>query len=86
MEQPGMSVTQSVMQTIYTQLSEGTLIIVGAKTSSGGQHWIVVTDYTGSTGSSFSTSNFVINNPGFSSRTTLSEYLAVYPKLYMIVY
>ncbi len=86
MEQPGTSVTQSVMKTIYDQLASGTPVIVGAKNSSGGQHYVVVTGYTGSTGSTLSTANFLINDPGSSYRTTLSEFLAVYGSLYVLVY
>ncbi len=86
MEQPSSALTQSVMRKIYTQLSAGKPVIVGAKNSSGGQHYVVVTGYTGSSDSTFSSSKFVINDPGSSTRDTLDELFAVYSSLYMIVY
>ena len=85
MEKPGSSMTQSVMQTIYTKLLEGKPVIVGAKNSSS-QHYVVVTGYTGSTGASLLASDFLINDPGSSTRTTLSAFLTAYPSLYVIVY
>ncbi|MCD8219574.1 MAG: C39 family peptidase [Ruminococcus sp.] len=86
MEQPSSSLTQSVMQKIYSCLKDGKPVIVGAKTSSGGQHYVVVTGYTGTTGSTLSSENFVIQDPGSSKRDTLDDLFVSYPLLYMIVY
>lgn len=86
MESPSGSISQSMMQTIYNQLLKGKPVIVGAKTASGGQHYVVVTGYIGSSGSSFSSAYFVINDPGSSKRTRLNEYLAAYPNIYKIIY
>lgn len=80
------SLTQSMMQTIYNQLQNNKPVIIGAKKSNGNQHYVVVTGYKGSTGTSFSTSNFVINDPGSSWRYTLDEYLALFPNMYKIIY
>lgn len=86
MEQPSSTLTQSVMQKIYNYLKAGNPVIVGAKNSSGGQHYVVVTGYNGSTGSSLSSSAFVIQDPGSSKRDTLDDLFASYGSLYMIVH
>lgn len=80
------TISQSVMQTIYNLLLEGTPVVIGAKTSSGGQHYVTITGYAGSIGSSFNADNFIINDPGSSTRTTLSAYLSAYPNLYKLIY
>lgn len=80
------SLTQAQMQQIYNSLQDGTPVIIGAKKSNGGQHYVLVTGYTGSTGTTFSLSNFVINDPGSSKRSRLDEYFAIYPTLYKIIY
>ena len=54
-------------------------ILFGAKNKYGAQHWIVVIGYTGS-GSK--TSDFLINDPGSKTRTTLSQFLSAYPTFY----
>lgn len=80
------SLSQAQMQKIYNCLQNDTPVIIGAKKSNGGQHYVLVTGYTGSTGTTFSLSNFVINDPGSSTRSRLDEYLALYPALYKIIY
>lgn len=80
------SLSQAQMQKIYNCLQNNTPVIIGAKKSSGGQHYVLVTGYTGSTGTTFSLSNFLINDPGSSKRKRLDEYFAVYSTLYKIVY
>jgi hypothetical protein len=79
-------ISQTVMQTIYNCLQNNTPVILGAKKSDGGQHYVVITGYTGSTGTDFSAENFVINDPGSSTRTKLSEYLAIFSNLYKLIY
>ena len=69
---------------IYEQLKLGKPVLFGAKTWSGGQHWVVITGYDG--GSSFATSNFTINDPGSNSRTDLQQLLNVYPVFYKYFY
>ena len=80
------SISQSIMQQIYDQLLNNTPVVVGAKKSNGSQHYVLVTGYTGSKGTSFSAENFIINDPGSSKRTKLSEYLALFPTLYKLIY
>lgn len=65
-----------MLSTIYSKLKEGKPVIIGAQTSSGNyQHWVVITEYTGN-GTSFSTSNFTVNDPGSRCATTLAKFLA----------
>ena len=72
------------LQQIYQLLKQGKPVIIGAKTSSGSQHWVVVTGFTG--GNSLSAAHFKINDPGTSSRTNLSQFLSAYPTFYKLVY
>lgn len=65
---------------IYNQLKAGKPVLFGAKNSYGGQHWVVITGYTG--GSTLSASGFTINDPGSSTRTTLQQFLNSYPNFY----
>lgn len=69
---------------IYEKLKEGKPVLFGAKKSSGTQHWVVITGFTG--GSSISASNFTINDPGSNSRTTLQQLLNEYPIFYKYFY
>lgn len=72
------------LQQIYQLLKQGKPVIVGAKTTAGNQHWVVVTGFTG--GNSLAAANFQINDPGTSSRTNLSQFLNAYPTFYKLVY
>lgn len=72
------------LQQIFQVLKEGKPVIMGAKTYSGNQHWVVVTGFTG--GDSLSAANFKINDPGTASRTNLSQFLSAYPVFYKLVY
>jgi len=69
---------------IYAQLKAGKPVLFGAKTSAGGQHWVVITGFKG--GSSLTASNFTINDPADSSRKTLSELYSDYPYFYKFLY
>lgn len=69
---------------IYAQLKAGKPVLFGAKTAAGGQHWVVITGYTG--GSSLTTSGFTINDPADSSRKTLADLYADYPYFYKFLY
>ena len=65
---------------IYELLRQGKPVLFGAKKSGGGQHWVIITGYTG--GSSLTASGFTINDPGSSSRTNLQQFLNAYPYFY----
>lgn len=65
---------------IYSELKAGRPVLIGAKNSSGSQHWVVVTGYTGA--DTLSVGGFIINDPGSNTRTTLAQFLGVYPTFY----
>lgn len=69
---------------IYSKLKAGKPVLFGAKKSSGTQHWVVITGYTG--GNSLTASGFTINDPGSNSRTTLQQLLNEYPTFYKYFY
>lgn len=69
---------------IYEQLKRGKPVLIGATNSSGSQHWVVVTGFSG--GNSLTASGFTINDPGSSSRTTLQQFLNAYPNFYKYFY
>ena len=69
---------------IYQKLKEGKPILFGAKNSSGTQHWVVITGFTG--GESMSASMFTINDPGTKYRTNLQQFLNEYPIFYKYFY
>ncbi|MBQ8797538.1 MAG: SH3 domain-containing protein [Oscillospiraceae bacterium] len=68
---------------IYQQLKQGKPVLLGMKNSYGGQHWVVITGFTGG---SLSAANFTINDPGSNSRTTLQQFLNAYPTFYKYFY
>ncbi len=65
---------------VYAHLAAGRPVLIGAKTAAGGQHWVVVTGYTG--GDSFTPDKFTIHDPGVSTRKTLADFFAAYPIFY----
>lgn len=69
---------------IYQKIKEGKPVLLGAKNSSGTQHWVVVTGFTG--GNSLSASGFTINDPGTKYRTNLQQFLNEYPTFYKYFY
>ncbi len=71
------------LSAIYQQLKQGKPVLLGAKNANGGQHWVVITGFTGG---SLSAANFTINDPGSNSRTTLQQFLNVYPTFYKYFY
>lgn len=76
-------VTQSssdYLQKIYDLLKQGKPVLFGAKKSTGRQHWVVITGYTG--GDTLSASRFTVNDPGSNQRTTLQHLLNEYPVFY----
>ncbi len=70
---------------IYQQLAAGNPVVVGAKSSGGLQHYVVVTGYNGST-SSLSLSGFTVNDPGRSGAKTLKAFFSRTPKFYKLIY
>lgn len=74
---------ENYLYKISTLLNQGKPVILGAKNSYGGQHWVVVTGYSGN---SSNTASYMVNDPGSNSRTTLSQFLAVYPNFYKIIH
>jgi uncharacterized protein YgiM (DUF1202 family) len=78
------STSSSYLSVIYSKLASGKPVIIGSKTASGSLHFVVVTGFTG--GNTLSSSGFTINDPGSSSRTTLSQFLAVYPYFYKLAF
>lgn len=69
---------------IYNALKSNKPVIVGAKNSYGGQHYVVVTGVKEC--STLSASAFYINDPGSSSRYTLDQFYDRYPYFYKILY
>ena len=69
---------------IYNLLKTGKPVLLGAKNAAGGQHWVVISGYTG--GSNLTASGFTIHDPGSNSRTTLQQFLTVYPYFYKLFY
>ena len=72
------------LQKIYDQLHKGKPVILGAKNSYGGQHYVVITGVKAT--SNLTTSAFYINDPGSSTRTTLNQFLAAYPNFYKMMW
>lgn len=77
------SASSGYLSDIYDRLKQGKPVLLGAKNTSGTQHWIVVTGFTGG---SLTASNFTINDPGTRSRTTLQQFFGAYPAFYKYFY
>ena len=69
---------------IYEQLRVGKPVLIGAKTNTGSQHWVVVTGYAG--GDSITASGFTINDPGSNTRTNLQQFFNAFPNFYKYFY
>lgn len=69
---------------IYSLLKENKPVLLGAKTNSGSQHWVVVTGCK--SGENLSPDSFSINDPGSSKRVTLRQFLNDYPNFYKMFY
>ena len=67
------------LQKILTLLRQGKPVLFGAKNSAGGQHWVVITGFTGG---SVTAANFTVNDPGSASRVNLQQFLNAYPTFY----
>jgi len=77
------AVPSDYLSALYSQLKQGKPVVLGAKTSSGSQHWVVVTGFTGG---ALTPSAFLINDPGTTSRTTLADLYGTYHYFYKIAY
>lgn len=77
------SESSGALSTVLSLLRQGAPVIYGAKTSSGQQHWVVVTGYNGL---GLSAENFTILDPGSASRTTLRQFLNAYPVFHRLAY
>lgn len=73
------------LRKIHSVLSKGKPVILGAKSYSGRQHWVVVTGHTANA-AKLKDSRFTINDPGSKTRTTLSDFLSEYQLVYKIAY
>lgn len=69
---------------IYSLLKEGKPVILGCKKANGSQHYVVITGVKAV--DSLTTSAFYINDPGSNSRTTLNQFISVYPTFYKILH
>lgn len=69
---------------IYRLLRQGKPVLFGAKNSNAGQHWVVITGFTG--GTYLSAEGFAVHDPGTHSRTTLAQFLKAYPTFYKYFY
>lgn len=67
------------LSAIRNLLDSGKPVLFGAKNAYGTQHWVVITGYTG-TGRA--AADFLINDPGTTSRTNLAQFLSAYPTFY----
>ena len=47
-------------------------------------HFVIVKGFKG--GNSLTKSNFIINDPGSNTRTTLNDFMNIYPNFYKIAY
>lgn len=74
------STSSGYLTTIYNALLQGKPVIVGAKKSNGGQHYVVVTGVEAT--STLTAASFFINDPGSTSRTTLAQFFNAYPYFY----
>ena len=78
--------TSAFCQRLYTLLKEHGPVIVGADNVYGGSHYVVVTGCTNPDSSTLKTSDFTINDPGFTDRITLNQHLASYPTWFHFYY
>ena len=68
---------------VYQLLKQGKPVLFGGKNTYGGQHWVVITGFTG--GETIA-ENFTINDPGTNTRTNLQQFLNKYPRFYKYFY
>lgn len=76
--------SKAYLETIYKILKQNKPVLFGSKSSTGKQHWVVITGYKGS--DTLKASDFTINDPGSKSRTNLQHLLNSYPNFYKMFY
>lgn len=74
------------LKRIYEVLQTGRPVLIGGKTAAGGQHWVVVTGYTGAGSAALSAADFTIRDPGTANRQTLADQWRDYPIIYYMAY
>ena len=72
-----------VLRQIRDVLQSGRPVIYGAKKTNGTQHWCVVTGWNGKT---LSDAAFTVQDPASASRTTLTQFRALYPAAYKLAW
>lgn len=72
------------LNTVYQQLSAGKPVLVGAKSNTGKQHWVVVTGFQGS--ASLNLAQFTVNDPGSNTIKNLQQFFNSYQNFYKLVY
>lgn len=75
--------SSNYLSKIYDLLKNNKPSVIGLKNKAGKQHYVTIVGYKG--GDSLTSSGFLINDPGSSSRTILSEVLASHPNFYKLV-
>lgn len=80
------AMSSDLLCTIYQKLAAGRPVILGGKKSNGGQHWVVVKGCTASSANSLKASDFTINDPNSTTRTTVADFLRTYPTIVGLVY
>ncbi len=73
----------SFLSGVYEKLKQNKPVLFGAKKSNGSQHWVVIKGFNGN---GLTSANFLINDPGSKSRTTLKQFLNEYPNFYKYFY
>lgn len=76
---------------IYQKLHQGIPVLIGARTKSGSQHWVLVTGYDPgekeiTSASQLKTADFTINDPASKGRRTLSEFFRDLPYFIKFAY
>lgn len=69
---------------VYNLLKEGKPVLIGAKKSNGGQHYVVITGVKAT--NTLTTASFYINDPGSDTKTTLNQFFADYPYFYKMMH
>ncbi len=77
------STSKNYLSIIYNKLKNNIPVMIGLKDGKGGQHWVLVTGFTG--GNTLNAANFIINDPA-SNKTRLNEVIDNYPYFYKIAY
>lgn len=76
---------------IYQKLHQGIPVLIGARTKSGSQHWVLVTGYDPgekeiTSSSQLKSADFTINDPASKGRQTLSEFFRDLPYFIKFAY